>query len=241
MSRKASRYQESPNRMSLSWALYGGIVVLVLSLVPVIHPLRSLGMTDRLPAVVAICIALVLILTGVFTPARTHRTNSARTELDRIVPVFQFVEFHDTFVDAPPERAHAAMKAVTAEEIRFYRTLVGIRRCGDNEVSILNPPRGEPIIDVAARTGFQKLIDEPDELVIGMYVIPKRAFAAMNFTLTPEGRGSRVTTETRVFASDARALRRFTMYWRFIHPGSAIIRRGWLAAIKRRAESLELP
>jgi hypothetical protein len=39
-----------------------------------------------------------------------------------------------------------------------------------------------------------------------------------------------------VFATDPASLRSFTAYWRTILPGSAIIRRQWLAAIKRRAE-----
>ncbi len=46
-----------------------------------------------------------------------------------------------------------------------------------------------------------------------------------------------LTTETRVFATDSRARRRFAVYWRVIYPGSALIRRSWLDAIKRRAEN----
>jgi hypothetical protein len=45
-----------------------------------------------------------------------------------------------------------------------------------------------------------------------------------------------VITETRVFATDAVALRRFTPYWRIIFPGSAILRVTWLRAVKHRAE-----
>ena len=51
------------------------------------------------------------------------------------------------------------------------------------------------------------------------------------------GMGSRLTTETRVLASDPGVLRRFTAYWTLIHPGSDLLRRSWLAAIRRRAES----
>jgi hypothetical protein len=45
-----------------------------------------------------------------------------------------------------------------------------------------------------------------------------------------------VITETRVYAGTPAARRRFAIYWRFIRPGSGIIRRSWLEAIKRRAE-----
>jgi hypothetical protein len=60
----------------------------------------------------------------------------------------------------------------------------------------------------------------------------------MNFLVTPDGRGgSNVSTETRVFAATEPMRRRFAVYWRIIHPGSDIIRRSWLRAIKERAES----
>ena len=60
----------------------------------------------------------------------------------------------------------------------------------------------------------------------------------MNFLVEDEGGGwTRVTTETRVFATDAAATRRFAAYWRLIYPGSALIRRMWLRAIARRAET----
>ena len=42
---------------------------------------------------------------------------------------------------------------------------------------------------------------------------------------------------TRVYGNSAAAVRQFAIYWHIIHPGSDIIRRTWLRAIKRRAES----
>jgi len=67
---------------------------------------------------------------------------------------------------------------------------------------------------------------------------PGIAKAVMNFRMTDAGGGqTRLTTETRVHATDASARRRFAAYWRTIYPGSALIRREWLRAIQRRAES----
>lgn len=66
---------------------------------------------------------------------------------------------------------------------------------------------------------------------------PGFAKATMNFLVTDLGNGaSRIDTETRVFATDGAALRRFTPYWRIIFPGSSILRSTWLSAIKHRAE-----
>jgi hypothetical protein len=49
--------------------------------------------------------------------------------------------------------------------------------------------------------------------------------------------GAELRTETRVLATDAASRQRFGRYWRLIRPGSALIRRTWLGAAKRRAES----
>jgi hypothetical protein len=48
---------------------------------------------------------------------------------------------------------------------------------------------------------------------------PGFALATMNFLVTPEGTGSRVSTATRVFANSPHARRRFAAYWRVIYPG----------------------
>jgi hypothetical protein len=60
----------------------------------------------------------------------------------------------------------------------------------------------------------------------------------MNFEILPESpTASRLRTETRIQATDARAKRRFGLYWTFIQPGSALIRRVWLRAVRKRAEA----
>jgi len=125
--------------------------------------------------------------------------------------------------------------------------------------SILNPPAQQPILDLATRTGFLMLADEPrQELVLGTFAAAPRpsrladwtpetwqalsapgyAKAAMNFRIQEIGPGEcRVTTETRVYATDAATARAFGRYWRVIYPGSALIRVMWLRAIRTRAES----
>ncbi len=62
--------------------------------------------------------------------------------------------------------------------------------------------------------------------------------AAMNFLVEDTGpRSCMVTTETRVYATDTSARHRFAPYWRVIYPGSALIRRTRLRAVKPRAEA----
>jgi len=177
--------------------------------------------------------------------------------LDDFMPVWQFRERHAIRIAAPPARVFTAIKNVRANEIFLFKTMTWIRRGGRNiSKSILNPGDDAPLLDVATRSGFISLADDaPRELVVGTVVIappgidcaptpqmftttlaPGYALAAMNFLVTPDGRnGSLVSTETRVFANSPSARRRFARYWRLIYPGSALIRRMWLRAVKRRA------
>src|SRR5207247_2023507 len=134
--------------------------------------------------------------------------------------------------------------------------LTWLRRFGrKGPESILNAPGKLPLLDVATQSGFLWLADEPGrEGVLGTVVMappggkypsdaqqfkalaaPGYAVAAMNFRFVPEatsaGDGCRVTTETRVYATDPPSRRAFSRYWRIIYPGSAIIRVMWLRAI----------
>lgn len=186
-------------------------------------------------AIVAGLIGIVAVLLWPTSEKRATET----TQLDKVMPVWEFDERHEAEVRATPEKIFEAIHAVRAEEIRFFVVLTTIRRGGRRAPeSILNPSKQKPILDVALQNGFFVMADDPPrEIVIGSVVMrPNRAIAAMNFRVIPHGATCTVITETRVHATDPAAKRRFAGYWRIIHPGSDIIRRGWLDAIKRRAE-----
>ena len=65
---------------------------------------------------------------------------------------------------------------------------------------------------------------------------PGFAKGAMNFHARAADGGTLLTTETRIQATDDSARRSFGRYWRVIGPFSALIRRAWLRAIRKRAE-----
>lgn len=209
--------------------LYLGGIAALLGLVRV---RRRSGRITAAAGVAAMVIALAW-------PASEKRATE-KTKLDEIMPVWQFDERHEIAVAAPPAKVFEAIHAVTADEIFLFRALTAIRRGGrKGPESILNVPEKQPILDVATRTSFKLLADDaPHELVVGTIIErPDVTLATMNFRVLPNGNGSLITTETRVHARTAAAARRFAVYWRVIHPGSDIIRRTWLRAIKRRAES----
>ncbi len=244
-----------------------GVVIVYLGLiagffggVSCLKPQSWLGIRTRPPAAFLLGTGFLLVLAGWFLPAGETRVVSPRTQLDQVVPVYQFSEFHSIRVAASKEKVYAAVKAVTADEISLFRTLTWIRRFGrPGPEGILNAPSHEPILDVATRTSFFLLAEEPNhEIVLGTAVAVPRgwrpsgrptpegfkalhapgfALAAMNFLVEDAGPDTTmVTTETRIYATDAKARRRFAAYWRTIYPGSSLLRYTWLRAIKRRAE-----
>jgi hypothetical protein len=239
--------------------VYAGVVTSAVGFVGLLRPLSFLGLTTRWHGVWLLGMGALLAVVGWSLPAKAIRVSSARTELDRFMPVYQFQEFHSIRINASRDRVYAALKQLRANEIFLFRSLTWMRRFGRaGPESILNAPNSVPIVELATRTGFMPLAELPgEELVIGTAVVrpsgavgprtpaeflavaqPGFAVAAMNFRLENAAvNATTLNTETRVFATDAFAARRFARYWRTIYPGSAFIRRMWLRAVKKQAES----
>jgi hypothetical protein len=240
-----------------SLVVYVGLVTAAVGLIGLVKPIRRLRIATRLRALAIVAAGLAVVAIGLTLPAGESRASRAETRLDEFTPAWQFREFHTLHVDAPPPRVFDAIRRVRADEISLFHTLTWIRRGGRaSPENILNAGARESLIDVATRSGFVRLADEaPRELVIGTVVVAPAgargaltpevfrkplpsgfALATMNFVVTPDGKGgSVVSTETRVYANSPSARRRFARYWRVIYPGSAIIRRMWLRAIRQRA------
>ena len=246
--------------MLASAVFYLGISVAMFGSGLLFKPIKRLRVPTRRRALAIAAAGLILAVVALRLPVFESRASRATTWLDAFMPVWQFRERHTIRIAAPPPQVFDAIRRVRANEIQLFQTLTWIRRGGRRAPpgGILNPGDREPIIDVATRSGFVRLADDGDrELVIGTVVVvppgtrgtltqevfqeslpPGFALAAMNFLVTGDGAGgSRVSTETRVFANSDPARRRFAAYWRVIYPGSAIIRRMWLQAIARRATS----
>jgi hypothetical protein len=218
--------------MILSFALYAGAAAVAGGAV------AMLSRRHRRRGAIAAASGVVAVAAALFWPAAERHASTKSTRLDDIMPAWQFDERHTIHVDAAPERAFDAIRNVTAGEIALFRTMTAIRRLGRPlPAGILNAPATEPILSVATRTSFRYLANEPPrELVVGTEVA-RGTFAVMNFVVASDGRGgSNVSTETRVHASTPRGRRYFAVYWRIIHPGSDIIRRMWLRAVRKRAE-----
>jgi hypothetical protein len=240
--------------------LYTGLFVTLVGAISLWRPLKFLRIPGQARGAVVLFLGLAALASAVVLPTPIEVSKGPRMRIDDFVPAWQFGEVHEIRVHASPEQVYRALRAVTADEICFFRILTWIRQphlpltpAGE---SILAAPARQPILDVAIRSGFLLLADEPPrEIVVGAVVCcggrhhldpqefarldrPGYAKAGMNFVATDEGDGwTRLRTETRVYATDTPSCRRFALYWHAIYPGSWLIRFMWLRAVKAGAEA----
>jgi len=184
--------------------------------------------------------------------------------IDDYMPAYQYGERHAVAIEADRDRAYRAIKETTAAEMPLAGVLSSARglpaRLAGRRAS--GPAGSKPVLEELLSGGSVLLQEEPArELVVGeigrfwsptgnqalpvrdaqefrAFVSPGYAKMALDFRLVDQGGGARtvVTTETRVFVPDPATRRKFGLYWLLIRPGSALIRKEWLQAIKRRAE-----
>jgi len=182
--------------------------------------------------------------------------------LDEFLPEYDANEVHSIEIAAPPDAVLAALRALTPREVRLVGALMAVRTLPARLLRRSRPAarnRGldEPLLGGLHRRGFAMLAERPDELVLGAigrfwkaegeilrvpgdefvtFDEPGFAKAVMNFHVGAVSGGTVVTTETRIRGTDEEARRKFRRYWRIVMPGSALIRRAWLRAVRRRAE-----
>ena len=238
-----------------------GLLIVFTGAISVLKPLTFLGVSNRAWAVGVLVTGLLVAVVATRLPASETTVGSTKNILDRLTPVYQFHEVHSATVQASPERVYRAIKAITADEILLFRTLIAIRQLGRPlPASVTSLPEHMPLLEIATRTTFVLLADMPNEIVVGTVVHvppdfgkwrprtpdeflalrsrPGFALATMNYLIEPAGVGaSVVSTETRVYATDAPSRRQFAVYWRIIYPGSALMRRMWLRALRLRVEA----
>jgi hypothetical protein len=238
---------------------YSGLVVLLGGLISCLAPPRWLGFSRRFHGLLTGVLAgAVLFAAGWCWPTGSFDTPSPVTHLDAFLPEYQFHERHEIAIQAPPDRVRAALDQVSWADIGVMETLGRIRsiamgrgagRGGLPPTSIVNSVK-------SPRSGFFLLDDTPREFVFGLAGQPWNNAAvrlnaaefrnwaragsikvAANFLIEDAGNGgSRVVTETRIAACDAASRRKMAQYWALIYPGSGMVRRSMLEAVRRRAE-----
>ena len=181
--------------------------------------------------------------------------------LDEFLPDYDFNEVHSTFVAATSDEVLTAIRELTSREVPLLVAFMTIRRLPAvvrrRRFAPIRRALDAPLMDQFTRGGFVVLAERPDELVFGAvgrfwtadggvrrvsrddfvaFDEPGFAKAVVNFHVRAVAGGTLVATETRIKGTDETARRKFRRYWRIVMPGSALIRRAWLRAIRKRAE-----
>jgi hypothetical protein len=168
--------------------------------------------------------------------------------IDDWLPEYDVGERHDVALPVDPARALELALATPAAPDGVVRVLISLRGMTARDATIEG-------FFLAHR--FVVLAQTPTEWVTGAVAavwrprgglvaledaeawraaeVPGTIKAAADFRAEKIPGGSRLTTETRVKATDDDARRAFRRYWFAIGPFSALIRRRWLRAIQAAA------
>jgi hypothetical protein len=175
------------------------------------------------------------------------------TPLEQALPDYHFRERHSRWIDARPLQVWRALTSLTLDDLPIMRLLVAIRFPGSSRAF----PQSRSGSLFSAGPLRMLGVTEPTYVVAGGVARPWQPWPARHevaslqelldfgdpgwvkyltdFHLEPRGGGVQLSTETRVYATDRRARRRFALYWLLIRPGSGLIRRDMLAAVARLA------
>lgn len=186
----------------------------------------------------------------VYDVVERHRT------VVRAPPTHVFAALREAdLTGGPLTRALLAVRAIPAAALALVRS----PRAALAELRARRTQRGGARLADLERAGFRVVAERaPHEVVLGVLgkfwtlrgglrpevsrahfdagPPPGHALAAWSFTATPRSDGAtELRTETRVLcAPDVRL--RFRAYWLLVRPGSGLIRKDMLRAIRRAAE-----
>lgn len=172
--------------------------------------------------------------------------------LNTLVPVFDRRTQCSRKVAATTDAVWQAIMTVTTQDLVIFKPLMTLRhgrnpamsgRLLDGAVPIplLSTVEGQEVVfgmigKFWRRSPSEDLPGGPDPQRFLNFDEPDWVKAAMSIRIAREGAGTRLSTETRVYATSAKARRLFMLYWPMVFLGSRLIRLDVLRAIARRAE-----
>ena len=241
----------------LSTLAYAGIVAALIGLANLAIPFRFLGIRRRVTGALVLAAGLTLIVASLFWPASTFRVAQHKTVLDDVMPEYQFWERHSLRMHARPEQVLQAVRESTFADMKSLATLLKVRAAALRIHDAGDSLRAKKVFDAFSVSGYASGGSDHEVVMCGGanvrekrvltphtlqecadYHQPGAVKMAFNFSVEEAAAGwCTVTTETRVLALDEATRRGMGRYWRLIVPGSGLLRRQWLAAIKQKAET----
>jgi hypothetical protein len=169
--------------------------------------------------------------------------------LDDQLPEWHHRERHAIRVGTPADVTLTALDDLTWREVPLFAMLMRIRSLGRGSGA-----GDHRILEDFRNGGFRELIRNGHEIVYAAVARPwsrsggrRPVETAAGFREFAEPGWAKMaidfrvedgvlSTETRVWLTDARSRRAFGRYWLLIRPFSGMIRRTWLRATARRAD-----
>jgi hypothetical protein len=178
--------------------------------------------------------------------------------LDRVLPTPRKLELSSVELALPPERAWELVRHEDLARSSLVKALFALRTLPSRLSGTVEKVelRLDALASSAEHPGFQILIEQPREVVVGaigkvwqldipfVHVDGPIAYASFDeegwvkvawaLRVHPLGdNDSRVEIEVRVDATDEASWKRFEQYWIVIGPGSHLVRRTLFAALAR--------
>ena len=242
----------------LSTLAYSGIVLALCGLANLILPFRFLGVRKRAAGALILAGGVALTAAALLWPASVIRVAQHRTRLDDIMPEYQSGERHSARIHARPEQVMRAVRESTFGDMKSLVTLLRIRAAALRIQSTGDSWRDKRVLDAFTESGYLSASGEREIVTVGVFNVRTQRRADVstlqevadyreqgavkmgyNFIVEDAGSGwCTISTETRILALDHDTRRGLARYWRFIVPGSGLLRLQWLEGIRKRAESM---
>ncbi len=198
---------------------------------------------------------------GLFFLKLYNRNN--KMLINEYIPEFHFSEKHTIKVNATKDQILKTIIDLAPNEISFLFNLLFFIRSLPPRIlgrDYIGFRPDTPLLSQLEKKGFKILETTDQEIVFGIIgqfgrIKRKRINSEVDFKNFNESESGKVvtnfflaerkdnvlvSTETRIYMSDKKAKRKFAIYWMIVYPGSALIRRIWLKAIKKRSEKYKI-
>lgn len=248
-----------------SYFFWIGAILFVVGMVALMHPLNFLFIPSRTVAGAVLLCGLLVSVVSLFWPVQPQHSSTSNAQLDRLMPVYSFNEYHEVNVNASLEETNEAFRITGVNDIPIVHALLKMRGIADKETDLSDrASNNQAGTNTFSTPDFNFFVVAPREYIAVMILksniisIDKKTAAppeistleqfvafhepgyvkvTIHFRIGSTGpQETLLSTETRVEGTTKTDSYRFAPYWRVIYPGSAIIRRVWLDTIQKKAE-----
>jgi hypothetical protein len=181
--------------------------------------------------------------------------------LDQYLPVYQFAERHSVLLNGSPGTILDAVQAYDPSRDRPSRLFTALRELPGRWLAKLGFAGASKAFGLhdfipLDRDGDREmaagligrfwrldygLVPLPDAAAFAAFAQPGTPKLVIGFLTEPQGNGTRLVTETRVYCPDRLSLMLFTPYWLAIRLPSGYMRRRFLARVRRTVEGSSSP